>query len=338
MAVRARGRWLAALAFVGAGTSAACSLLFDTDAQCTTTSDCLGRGAAFASTQCVDNLCVSPIAPGSDAMADSNAAVDAADAADSAPDPFACGLLAPPDPDPTNPVTMTLTTEDFTVGAPAFAVDVRLCAETDALCTNPRTTLGPTDAGGGGTGSGFEAGAEGGTGWVYPAKDGTIVATVETGFEGFFEIRSFSYFPTIRFTSPPLRNKTNDLDEIMLRPAEIQFFADQAAGHSNAYDAQNKGLVFTLVRDCNQNPLAGVSFSTTSEDPAQFAFYIVNTTPSTQETKTDATGRGGFANVPPGLATFTAYFAATGVKIGATRALIRAGYNTTLSILPSPIP
>ena len=331
---------MAAIAILGAGSSAACSLLFSTDEQCSTTAECVGKGAAFAGTTCVESVCVSATTQpdATTDAADTSPIEAAADAADA--DPFACGKVPPLDDDPSQPVVMTLQNLDLSAGAPATAIDVRLCAVTDALCANPRTALTATDAGApdaNATGSGIDAGAEGGTGWVSPAKDGVIIATAEVGFEGFFEIRSNTYFPTVRFTSPPLRNgETYNLDEIMLRGLEIQFFAMQATGGKKSYNPA-KGLVFTLARDCNQVPLQNVSFSATSVDSEQFEFYVINTTPSVDDTKTDQTGRGGFVNVPPGLTTFTAYYADTGVKIGSTRALVRAGYNTTLSILPSPV-
>ncbi|MDB4944140.1 MAG: hypothetical protein JWP97_3674 [Labilithrix sp.] len=327
-------RWLAAGALLVGASTAACSLLFDTDDQCSTTQDCVGRGAAFAATQCVSNVCVSAVAPVDASTIDAHDAAPEAEAAP--PDPFACGLLPPPDPDYTHPVTADIRYIDFSSGMPATQVDVRLCASTDALCTNARTTIHATDAGGDAGGSGIDGGADGGVGWIAPASDGRIIGTVERGFEGFFELRSSVYAPTLRFTSPPLREDVTLFDQILLRPAEIAFLADIATGRKNSYDATTRGLVFTLVRDCNQQPLSNVRFETTSTDPDQFAFYIVNTAPSVEEKKTDATGRGGYANIPPGLHTFTAFFADTGKRIGSTRALVRVGTNTTVSILPSP--
>ncbi len=338
VALRPR-RWVATLAFAIAvpATVASCSVLFSTNDQCVTDQDCTGRGAAFEGTQCVANVCVKTTqvldAGGVDAKADVAKEAEAGPA-----DPFACGLLPPPDPDFTKPVQATIRYIDFSSGKPATRIDVRLCASTDPLCTNARTTIRVTDAGtDAASGSGVDAGdAGGGSGWIVPADDGTIVATVERGFEGFFEVRSSVYAPTLRFTSPPLRNDVTAFDQILLRGAEIAFLADQATGRSGSYDPTTRGLVFTLARDCNQQPLANVRFTTTSADPMQFGFYIVNTSPSITETKTDGTGRGGFANLPPGLHTFTAEFADTGKRIGSTRALVRAGTNTTVSILPTP--
>lgn len=328
---RPRG-WLAAFALIGAGSSAACSLLFDTDDQCTSDSDCTGRGAAFAGTTCVQSVCVTSSIPNDASNDTNNSPVDASDASDASA--FACQSLPPPDPDSTHPVGATLSTIDFSAGGPADLLDVRLCAVTDPSCVNPRTSLATTPGVDAGRGSGLDASLEGG--WIVPGADGIVQATVERGFEGFFDIRSSQYFPTTRFTSPPLRNDENLLDEIMLRPGEISLFVSILKGDAAAYDQVNRALVFTLVRDCNGNPIPNVSFSTDAFDVDVFPFYVINTLPSTSATKTDATGRGGFANVKPGLAKFTAKFADTMQYIGSTQVLVTAGHNVTLTILPSP--
>lgn len=52
--------WLG-LVLAGFGASGGCSALVDTDAdQCSVASDCEARGAAFAGSQCVEGVCVSP--------------------------------------------------------------------------------------------------------------------------------------------------------------------------------------------------------------------------------------------------------------------------------------
>lgn len=304
----------AALAAVACG---ACSVLFSPSAdQCTTDGDCTARGAAFASTHCsADSLCVSTV--GLDAALDAD-------------DPLACGKLPAASPDPTKQLDMTMRFTDFSTGLPPENTLVRLCSAIDTNCINARTTLegdGPGDAG-----------PEGGKGWFKPRADGGMVSTkIEFGFEGFFEVRAPQYPPSFRSTSPPLRNPTNDFEQLLFRPVELKFLSDELLG-PGSYESVGHGLVFLFARDCNLVPIPGVTFTTSATDPLLQLFYLVNSAPSITDTKSDALGRGGYVNVPPGLHTFSAYFGEgdNAKRLGSARMLIRAGAVTTLAVPPSP--
>ncbi len=302
----------------------ACSVFFSTNKeQCATDDDCRGRGAGFAGTRCsLANICVDPKEPVAN-----DAGIDSAPLApDSAGDPMACATQPLQSPDPSKQVEVSIRYVDFTSGEAPAEVGVRLCASTDQTCANPRATL---------EGTAFDAGPDGGRGFVQ-ARLGTVRATVELGFEGFFEARTDLYTPTVRYTSPPLRAAKTDLDQVILRKAEIDYLADLALGKPQAYDSVGHGLVFLIANDCNRGALGGVSFSTSAVDPTMALFYVINTTPSTTETKTDVLGRGGYVNVPPGLHTFTMSDPVTKKRIGSARIVVRAGTATTVAILPSP--
>ena len=300
----------------------ACSVLFSTSKeQCATDDDCRARGAGFQASKCTDSVCVSSttVVPQVDAGPDA--------APDAAVDPFACAKEPAPSPDPNRKVDLSIRYTDFTNGTPPTRTIARLCAQTDSLCNNPRTTLE-----GNGT---ADAGPEGGTGFVNPKVDGTVTARVEYGFEGFFELKSADYLPTYRYTSPPLKASAS-FEQLVLRLAELNYLSDAAIGKPNSFDSVGHGVVFVFARDCNQQPLPGVSFSTSASDDLMKLFYIINTTPSITDKQTDSLGRGGYSNVPPGLHTFTAENFATKQRIGSARILVRAGAATTVAILPSP--
>lgn len=304
--------------------SGACSVLFSTsDEQCSTDGDCQARGASFASMRCASNsVCVASDVVGSDAAVDGGTS-------DGAVDPFACANLPAPSPDPTKQLDMSMRYTDFSTGAPPTNTLVRLCAATDSNCENARTTLegaGPGDAG-----------PEGGSGWVMVRPDGTVSSKIEYGFEGFFEAKAPQYPPTYRSTSPALRNPKNDFEQLLLRPAEIKFLADEALHKPGAYDSANYGLVFVFARDCNQQPIPFASFTTTASDPKLQLFYIINSSPSIEDTKSDSLGRGGYVNVPPGIHTFTGWIGEGENKkrIGSGRVFVRAGAATTIAVSPS---
>jgi hypothetical protein len=312
-------KWIATtLCAVGVG---ACSLLFAPKGeQCSADSDCAGRGAGFALTLCsVDNICVSPAL-----VTKRDGAVEAA------ADPFACANLSPPAIDPSKQLDVSIRYTDFSTGAAPENTLARLCAATDPNCANARTTLqgaGPGDAG-----------PEAGSGWVVVRTDGTVSSKVETGFEGFFEVRGVQYPPTFRSTSPALRNPTNEFDQLLLRPAEFKFLSDEAIGRPGSFESVGHGIVFVFAKDCNGDPIAGASFTTSASDPIMQLFYVINSSPSVTDTKSDSLGRGGFVNAPPGLHTFTMFVGEGDQKkrLGSGRVLIRAGSATTLSVSPSP--
>lgn len=310
-----------ATAIIAVG-SGACSVLFaTTKGQCATDGDCTARGAGFEAMHCSsDSVCVAAVVS---AEGGAEASIDAA------VDPFACANLLAPSPDPSKRLDMAMRYTDFSTGAAPENTLVRLCAATDPNCENARTTLE-----GGGPG---DAGPEGGTGWVKTRTDGTVSTKIELGFEGFFEAKAVQYPPTFRSTSPALRNPKNEFEQLLLRPAEIKFLADEALGKPGSYDSNGHGLVFVFARDCNQQPIGGASFTTTAADPLMKLFYVINSAPSITDTKSDSLGRGGFINVPPGIHTFNAFHGEGDQKkrIGSGRVLVRAGAATTIAVAPS---
>jgi hypothetical protein len=318
------------------GIFCACSLVFRTSDQCSSDDDCKVLGVVGA--RCVSNTCLSPTTSDAtlpkDAGSSDGDLVDAP-SSDAAPDPFACGTKPPQGVDQTKQSNLTIRFLDFSLGAPASKIDARLCAVTDPLCANPRSKVSGTADAGPGSGSGLDAGADGGAGWVAPGDDGTILASAEYGFEGYFEVRSSEYAPALRFTSPPLNRPNVLMDQILLRRIELQVLATQATGNGDSYDDKTRGIVFLLVRDCDERPLANIRFTINSQDSKHFPFYLINTSPSITDTRTDGTGRAGYANVLPGVYTFTAEFADTGKRLGSARAIVRAGHTTTVAILPS---
>ena len=117
--------------------------------------------------------------------------------------------------------------------------------------------------------------------------------------------------------------------------AESRDYTKIPVGKANAYDSVGHGIVFLTARDCNQKPLAGIAFSTSATDPLQ-RLFVTSNGQLTTNTTTGEVGSGAFVNVPPGIHTFTAEFAATKKRLGSTRILVRAGAVTSVDILPSP--
>lgn len=280
-----------------------CSVALAVDEyQCERDADCKARGDDFKNTVCSDQrVCVT--------------------AKDDVDPRFACADEEPASPDTSREVELEIRYTDFTSGTAPSDIAVRLCATTDPTCENPRDTL-----------DGDAAPSELGAGFVLPSADGVVTGFAEYGFEGFLEVATTTYSQTLRYTSPPLRGDTL-LEQILLRPAEIDYFAGLLGG---SYQRDTHGLVFVLAQDCDRQPLAGVRFTVDTADDETIPFFVINTTPSTNATKTDALGRAGFLNVPDGIALFTAEWEDTGEYIGSTSVIVRKGAATTVAVLPSP--
>lgn len=302
----------ALLVVASASLLAACSLVLDSnEEQCATDADCKARGKGFEKTTCSSvNTCTTR---------------KKADAGASDPR-FACAGKPLASPDGDREVQLEIRYTDFSTGNTPSGLAVRLCATTDPTCANARTSL-----------EGQAATVDGGgAGYVSPNADGVVKGAVEYGFEGFLEVASGTYAPTYRYTSPPVRDDVTQFDQILLRPAEIEFFADLIADTKGAYERNRHALVFVLAQDCQRQALAGVRFTVDVEDDAMVPFYVVNTSPTTSVDRTDALGRAGFLNVPEGIVTFTAETADTAQRIGSTSIFVRAGAVTTVAVLPSP--
>lgn len=302
-----------ALIVLGCVLSQSCSLVLSTsEPQCETDADCTARGDAFDDTRCSSDKTCTSKAGGSSSSG-------------SAPsDPrFSCADQPLASPDTSREVELEIRYTDFSTGVTPTDIAVRLCASTDPTCANARTSIDGEPA-------------AGGDGFVTPSSEGLVTARVEYGFEGFLEVATGTYAPTYRYTSPPLREELTLFDQILLRPAEIAFFADLITGDASSYQSEDHALVFVLAQDCQRQPLAGVHFSVDVEDDAMVPFYVVNTSPTTSVSKTDALGRAGFLNVPEGIVTFTAEMDDTKQRIGSTSILVRAGAATTVAVLPSP--
>ena len=309
--------WVAGFGLIALGT-AACSLLFATnEEQCSTDGDCQARGAKFAGSYCsAAKVCVP--------LVDSDASD--LDAGADADNPFFCADNPSQAPDPSRQVELSLRFLDYSEGKAPKGGMARLCGASDPPCKNPRIpNEEPADAG-----------EEAGSGWVYLNDAGAVTAQVELGFEGFYQFQGPGYPPNYRSTSPPLWRPVNKHDQVLLLTDEINYFADTALGKPGSYDSSNYGLVLIFVRDCNMKTLAGVTFSTSAESDALRLFYIINSSPSLTDTKTDPLGRAGFVNVPPGIHTFYAKWADTGKHLGSARLLVRAGAVTTIALEPSP--
>jgi hypothetical protein len=94
------------------------------------------------------------------------------------------------------------------------------------------------------------------------------------------------------------------------------------------------GVVVVLAQDCFGASADGVSFDLTNKGASSHAFFFQAGAPSQTASATDASGIGGFDNVPPGMHTLTAVRHADGTPIGIVNLTVRA--NTISYSLAPP--
>lgn len=304
------GRWMqlgGAFAIAGA---AACSVLVPSELdQCSTDGDCTKRGAAWASSVCHQGACV----VGSARADTGTSGTDAdADAAETPSGPWGCvgSVTWPLD---SSGETYTIRNRVVDVSEkPVAGVTFVPCGKLDPECTKP-------------AGSAVTTGA-----------DGIFTITVPRGFDGYLKLTApapflaglvvnapvYASLDSVKDGAEPLHVLAKgDIDALL---ALVGGAVDDTAGH-----------LLSISLDCEGKPAAGVSLSPSLKGPNTKGYYYEGGLPNTDALATDATGLGGFVNVPPGNVTLTGRNA-LGQLYAKRTVIVKAKTVTYLTSVPSP--
>ena len=164
------------------------------------------------------------------------------------------------------------------------------------------------------------------------------------GFDGFWRYQPSGDLESLEFSNIPFRN------DVQVNGRQAWTHADVAIvlGSAGASWDTKKGIVGMQVGDCTSTYLhqdtvtaptghtraIGVSFSIKPSDPGVVQGYFLGDTLSTTAKQTDASGQGGWLNVPEGWVTMTATLVATGQTIATARVYAKAGALTGTSVSP----
>jgi hypothetical protein len=253
-------------------------------------------------------IACSELAPGTDRLAqgigrqtaDSGAGIDPGGV-----DPvWGClGQVEAPSAVPVQPeVTLSLRIIDTNTDRPPSALSVRACPKLDVECMVPLS-----DA-------------------VSVAADGFVHITTVQNFDGFLEITSPGYVPTLFFVNPPLTADRQDDFAIVTTQTLISLAAlanvpiDAALGHL---------LIRTF--DCEGEQTSGVEFS---NDKGGQPFTFVQGLPQVGTVVTTTDGIGGYVNVPVGYVVVTGREVAHDASSGTASVLVRAGSMTYSDVRP----
>lgn len=317
---------IALLAAVFLAPAIACEVFVSSDVyQCKTDGDCAGRGSVFANSVCVANVCVANDGGGvTDAGGDGN---------DGGLDPaFSCAsTVYPQDESISQLVTYTRTFQDVQGASPLTQIGIRVCA-LDPSCSSPRKQ------------------ADGGT-VVYPDENGKVTVQVGYGFRGLIEVNNLPSGPEVvtpaflDITPPLIQDASVGPNALMVSPSIFLSVAYQAFPEADP-DAGGPivpGLahVFFRTNDCLGNPLAGIEVESDKTDPGlrtKRFFFVQGNNPDPTAAATDPGGKGGYINLPPGIATLTATFHTgpkAGKPMGSVRVSLRADYVTYVILTPT---
>jgi hypothetical protein len=205
--------------------------------------------------------------------------------------------------------TVIIRVRDLITEQPMAGVSGRLCRKLDLTCNDPLGTE------------------------VVADQNGNLVAQVEMGFDGYFEIWAKDKLPGLYFFYPPVAANRDVPFVPMFSPAVLAQFA-QLNGKQLVPD---RGHVMLGAYDCQQRPAEGLRLITLDGDGETSPFYVADKFPKVTATETDRSGRGGFINLRPGTVTVAADLAPPdNRRVGAVSVIVRSGVITFTSLVPSP--
>ncbi len=197
---------------------------------------------------------------------------------------------------------------DFVTGRPLMGVTVKACSVADVMCATP-LTMGTTDA-------------MGAVALTFPR--------LADRFNGVMEMTGGGTYPTRAYGVRFAADNTSSLQV----PTAME--ATLLANIAGADLDPTRGSVIFDVHDCMGAHAAGASVVVSTVDTHSQRMYIRGALPDTTATDTDASGIGGYLNVPAGATMLNATVASGGAHIGTYNADVRAGYLQIVVAFPAP--
>ena len=204
---------------------------------------------------------------------------------------------------------------------------VQVCGANDAKCVSP-VAMGTTDPT---------------TGYATLS-----VPAGQNGFDGFWQSQPTGAHTTLNFSNIPIRNDVQ-IDQRQEWDANA---IRNALGPAGVQWDTTKAIVLFRVQDCNSGHLhqdtvptvpqstaalgTGVSVTIAPSASGIVSGYFQGGMLATTTKQTDASGQGGFVDVPEGSVTLTAKVVATGQTIVTAQVYARAGSVTDTVLAPSP--
>lgn len=303
------------LAVAAALVLAACSLVSDAQvAQCGTTSDCVARGASFASAVCVDSWCVAKEPVHELSLADAGSEVATESDVDASLDPWRCvGHVTYPE--ATHAPIVDHATIFNTVDNRGIAgLHVEVCERADVGCMAPLSSVVTDD-------------------------NGKVDVPLYDGFAGYLQMKTAppslpGLMPTLFSYLPPARAGMATMIPTVT-VADIKAMGQLVQQEVDL----GRGAMFILATSCDGTSMPGVEVEIVSAqtDAKTARYYFSGGLPAPEAKATDSSGLVTFANVPPGAVSLSAKLSATGQTLGVHSVVARAGTITGFYFPPTPL-
>jgi len=217
---------------------------------------------------------------------------------------WACLKDPAPKPGGAGPFKVTMHFADLINKGPISGVKADLCRKVDVSCGDPATTV-TSDA----TGS-------------------ISLDSVEAGFSGYVSLQSSAIVPTLYFFNPSI-DRNQDIPSLSLSnsTARAGLLAQLGADTTRAD-------VLLNASDCQGKPASGIGYELAPPVSGAIAYYLSSGLPTHNSTATDATGYGGFVNLPSGTITITATELASKTRIATLTLVVREGSATWSRVIP----
>jgi hypothetical protein len=221
--------------------------------------------------------------------------------------PFLCER---PQGDPSKAVSLTMHIRDYLSNAPVSGLVLRACPVADVLCQAPVGTV--------------------------EDEDGSADVTLELpfGFAGFLDLTAKDTIETLFYFGKPLVSSVDKTLQVTGSTA-IDGLAALAL-QANVTIDRSTAILFAQALDCNGKAAGGIHFEASATADS---FYVVSGLPNldaqltVRDEATNAAG-GGFFNLEPGFAVFTARIGMNGPKLGEYNAQVRSAGITSLEFYP----
>jgi hypothetical protein len=206
-------------------------------------------------------------------------------------------------------VDIQLAAVDLVDQAPVSALPASLCRKLDLSCDTPIQRL-------------------------LSDSNGVYSLTLDADFDGYLQLEGPQVVPTLYFFSA-LPNTGGRLPTLtLMKPTML----DALMAEMDATLASERGVAILTAQDCMGSFSAGVAYETANADPETIEFYATDGLPSLHATSTDASGFGGFLNLPAGPVSVTGRLAESTLPLASVSVLVRSGFITYGHIVPGALP
>lgn len=217
---------------------------------------------------------------------------------------WACLQNPAPAPGGAGPFRVTMHLADLVNHSPISGVRADLCRKVDVACGDPAATV-TSDA------------------------SGTVsLPSVEAGFSGYVTLQSSAIVSTLYFFNP-LIDRDQDIPSLSLSNSAARGGLLAQLGADPA-----RADVLLNASDCQGKPASGISYALTPPIAGAIAYYLSSGLPTHNSSVTDATGYGGFVNLPSGTVTITATDTESRTRIATLTLIVREGSATWSRVIP----